>query len=215
MNYFDIIWHMRNIHKVVWCMRFFKLEVQEMGVVPGKDCILWTEGVSTCICILVQGTINEKPYLAMFHWDGLPSNFDRSSPHLALQLEAIVLRIFDSLRVYIKQRMGGREKPIMTSCICIGGERRSETLSGTELEVEALNTYGMNACSRYFTVTSDATFLNHHFLTTGSLSLRVVFSPDRVYWCDDREPFIEASSSEVSAEEELDECGFSTYVGHI
>ncbi len=190
-------------------MRFFKIEEQEIGVVPGKDCVLWTEGLSTCICILVRGTIDRKSYLAMFHWDGFPCHLDRCAPNLASQLEGIVLRIFDALKLEIKRKMSSLKKPVMTSCICIGGEKRSESLSGTELEVDALNTYGMTACKRYFKVKKGATFLSHNFLTTGSVSLRVVFSFERLYCCDDSVPFEESNDTEQL------ECGVSSRIYHV
>ncbi len=170
-------------------MRLYFIEQEEVRVVPARQSMLVTEGVSTCICILMRGHIDAKPFLAMYHWDGLPFGFTVTPEAIGAVLQSVVTRIESAIRLQMK-------KLDMTAqldyCHCVGGERRTADLSGTELEVQMLQEHLERVCAKYFIVKPTTEYIHSNFLTEGNVSLRVMLTATEVRWQDDRLAYVES-----------------------
>lgn len=146
------------------------------------DNSLVTDGVSTCICIMVLGRVESKQFLAMMHWDGFDHTFDKNASHARELAGLKVHSLFADLAGEISSQLiplrhDKRVKVTLSldQLALIGGERAQDRLSGTELEVEALK-QAKHYCESYFKVSDDALFIEDYYSTSGDHSLKIVFS---------------------------------------
>ena len=170
-------------------MRLFHIEQEAVRVVPARQSMLVTEGVSTCICILMRGHIDAKPFLAMYHWEGLPFGFTGTPEAIEALLQNVVTRIESTIRLQMKKPRTIAE---LDYCHCVGGERRTADLSGTELEVQMLQEHLARVCAKYFIVKPITEYVHSNFLTEGNVSLRVMFTATEVRWQDDSLAYAES-----------------------
>lgn len=165
-------------------MQYTKVEQEEMVVVPAESNLLWTEGVSTCICLMMFGRVSARKFIAMYHWDGFATTMSKNDSDA---LKGAIFNIFRRFRLIIRKIMCSFDKPQLDFFYHVGGERATCGLSGTELEVQELNKHAVVAAKKYFDFSKHVFFGGRHFLTHGDKSLRVKLSFARFSYADDRE----------------------------
>lgn len=167
--------------------RLTKVQQNEMAVVEivtGKE-ILYTVGVSTCVCLAVKGQYGAHPFLALLHWDGFNLNFDKHAPALEdrafIEIDLLMRRFVTTIKnsFAASQRF---ERPELNYIFLIGGEKRASNLSGTELEVEILKKYLPILCGKYFSVWSNTLFEYRNYLTDGAQcqTVNVIMRPSGI-----------------------------------
>jgi len=168
-------------------MQTIKVEQEELVIVTldAQEKELITEGVSTCICFLAKGWVGRIPFLAMYHWDGFPERFDKFHPEAEILGLSVVKNIIKNIAQSIHQtskrenqmfsRSQNQSPPQLQALYLVGGERSSEYLSGTELEVEILKKYAKTCCDQYFTLLPNSIIEHFHYLTCGSQSKSICF----------------------------------------
>lgn len=178
-------------------MHSIKVEQEEMIVIPAETGFLWTEGVSTCICLVLLGEVAARKFIAMYHWEGCSTTFDKNA---SKDLKNVIFNIFRKFRRTILETMTSRDKPELHFFYQIGGEKATSDLSGTELEVQGLRQYAVPASKKYFKVSESGFFGGRNFLTHGSQSLRVKFSLNLLSCEDDEKTDPELDDSESNTD---------------
>ncbi len=168
-------------------MNYTKVEQEEMIALEAENNGLWTEGISTCIGIMIQGSVDSKPFIAMYHWEGFSAYFDKKSASPAT-LKSEIAKVFRSLRNEIRKSLGSNTRPILNCVFHVGGEKETEELTGTALEVETLQRYGCVAVKKYFKCHDGFVFKGRNFVTEGNESLRLKFVLDNVMIVNDNTP---------------------------
>lgn len=99
---------------------------------------LITNGVSTCICLMVKGTMGGVGYIGMHHWDGFDLSFNKHAPNAKKNAMRVINQLISNLSNAVLEEMRQyavlpTEKPGLDAFITVGGERASkqEELSGT------------------------------------------------------------------------------------
>lgn len=142
-------------------------EIVVIEIETGKE-VLYTEGVSTCICILAKGQYGTHPFLAMYHWDGFSDNVNRQDLNVMNYAKCGIQSVISFFSAKIKHSFFSlypNEKPELEAMYIIGGEKGTPDLSGTELEVLALKLFLPEFCNAYFSVHSETKLLYKNFLT--------------------------------------------------
>lgn len=178
------------------------VEMGECVVLPvnDKDSCLKTEGISTCIALIFKGTIDEIPYIGLYHWAGFCGD------------EADVLLIndlFEEIALEIQSEFSLQDKPPnLESLFVIGGERQQVEedgtllISGTANEVQLLKQHSENCCQVFFDVENlEITFLN--FLTSNTQSLEINVYRDKLNYRYEQSNFLESRKLKAITEIEF------------
>ena len=124
-------------------------EIAVSPIVTGDE-VLETSGISTCICIALQGTYSDNPFLLMHHWAGI-------DPIIAAHSDkSIIEMLIDEYFFKIEEQLGDKDteemiNPIIDKITIIGGQKKefdsagNTVLIGTEREVAALRDYFIEA----------------------------------------------------------------------
>lgn len=144
---------------------------------------LTTTGVSTCICILVKGHVDDTPYIGMIHWDGFSVDFDKSAENAEdtarEKIDDVIFCLASAVLTEMKdyQEVPDDEKPPQLDAIYfIGGEHAVVGgVSGTELEVEALKSCARDSCQEYFETSNATMYYYDNYRTSGTNFLDLVF----------------------------------------
>ncbi len=150
---------------------------------------LITTGVSTCIAILAKGEANGIDYIALYHWEGFNASFNKNAED-ALQLtQNHIHDVFIKIREEISCEfvMSPLDKPGLDALHIIGGQHGTENVSGTDLEIKALENYASEACAENFNV-SDYMQITWECFTDETDSLTIRFSADDIDIIFDEHP---------------------------
>jgi hypothetical protein len=177
--------HLKRIKKILvdmYKMRFSKKE----------NVVLYTEGVCTCIAFAIKGFYacqNESNSLQFFcglyHWSGFAEGV--SGKDQFDQAAAQLHRFFYNLRneLHLKSDL----PLVITELHFIGGERRQETLQGTEQEVIALKKALTKIDFEEECISfSRGAICHSNFLTSGDQSLTISVSTSEISYVFDDEP---------------------------
>jgi hypothetical protein len=148
---------------------------------------LETHGVSTCICLMIIGHQEDNSsFIGMYHWPGFEREFNspgytisnaiRDLTHFLVIEARKHLHILPSAPVFLDHffSVGGEVKQTATD-----GEL---LVSGTELEVTALNTYIIQHCKRFFVVSENSRFSTKNYLTKDDEFLNITLSAAGPSW---------------------------------
>ena len=178
-------------------------EMVVIEIVSGKE-ILVTEGVSTCICIMIHGQYGAHPFLAMYHWDGFDVSFDKNDPEVWLRandkIDMMIMRYVGKIKQTFTSRYAN-EKPQIQAMYIAGGEKATPEQSGTELEVVSLRRFLPAICRQYFEITAESKLSFQNFLTgdNQSYAFDIEFSPRGVNLILEK-PHIEDNADLTSTE---------------
>ena len=157
------------------------VEMSEIVVYPIKigNEVLETEGISTCICIALKGTYQDKPFLLMHHWDGLESR--KKSVEDQLVMEGLI----DTYFFHIEQTLGAKGSsgipiiPIIDTIAVIGGQKMEMSpegeilLTGTEREIILLNQWFLASLAKLKSLAPTVRYHFAPFVTEGEDSVTV------------------------------------------
>jgi hypothetical protein len=166
---------------------------------------LATDGISTCIGIMFNGTIGNRQFLAMYHWAGFDTQLNKDNLDDQVKAERELKSIFKTLAFRIKF-WGRAGKPNLNQLHLIGGEQKQEHLSGTEMEVNAL--FKAEEYSKlYFNVLDNFTCKRDHYLTTGTDTLMLVLSSSGVTgtkdeYCDSESEYSDESDDSDDSDDQ-------------
>ena len=155
-----------------------EVEQDEMLVLANKKgrLVLTTEGVSTCICLLIRGRVGGVPYIGMYHWPGFDESFDRKAPDVRAQAKEEVYGIISRLANMALETMSqyntdSEPAPQLDYFHIIGGQHAVLTSVdasvGTELEVATLKKYAEDICDACFITFSDTVYRYDNYQTEG------------------------------------------------
>ena len=163
------------------------VEQAELIVVADNvdDTVLITQGISTCICLCAKGLVGGMPFLAMYHWEGFSDDFDKQAEDAENKALLEVNDLFDKFSSHIIRAFKQHSLPQLHAMYLIGGEKATPDLSGTELEVETLESYVKNLADEYFDTSADLLIKHQHYLTDESNSLSIQFTWDDTLILDD------------------------------
>jgi hypothetical protein len=190
-------------------MKYISVHQEELIAVRGDDSTTLTAGgVTTCICIMVKGTVGSLPCIAMYHWDGFPVAHEIANDQNMIRqvFMAISQAMILAMRAYLPHTKK-LKLPVLEALYLIGGERATPDLSGTEREVSALKAYAQTACELFFITSVDTAYHADHYLTQNSEVIRVFFSYQTTTYAFD-ESFVSDDESKLDddASHQSDSC---------
>lgn len=148
-----------------------------------KHPFLITNGVSTCICILLKGSIGGVEFIGMYHWSGFGLNLNKKASVAKVKaierINDLIYTLSNTVRHEMEQYASSSTVPKLDAFYVIGGQRASEgevCQSGTELEISVLTAAAEDICSDYFYTSSDTLFRFDNYQTSGTEAMSIVFS---------------------------------------
>jgi hypothetical protein len=176
--------------------------------------LLLTEGISTCIAIILHGRVNGRNFCAFYHWPGFPD-------YIRLNIETEGISAIYNVFINIEEKI--RKKFIITSSYpititaitIIGGEKKQINehdelkISGTEAEVNLLKKYTAEICTEMFEVNPGVNPVFRNFLTKGASSIDIQVYANSIHYQKDSGKFFDQtrkdSRKRKSQEAEPDE----------
>jgi hypothetical protein len=157
-------------------------------LIDDPDICLKIERLSSSMCLLARGHVGFVPFLSICYWDGLSTEFDKLAPNAARYARdniAIVIANYASdvlshMRVFNPLQL----KPHLDMFCVVGGERATEDLSGTELEVETFRQHAQKLCQKFFITSDETTYDVKSYMTQGVQTMNVTFSKEHLILVD-------------------------------
>ena len=163
--------------------------------------ILQTGGVTTCICLLIYGLLeNNALFMGMYHWSGFDLEGSSSAVDEKTLVNSLVARLFYSAQQQLEHPANVRL--YLDKLYIVGGERRQLApngelvLSGTEADVSALKKYTTSQCKDFF-VTKKANFYTANFLTKNDQDLTITMNAAKPTWVINNNPTAAASEEDI------------------
>ena len=157
-----------------------KVEMDDIGIlsVQSGDEILKTNGISTCICLMLKGTFLDKNFILMHHWSG----FVNHKTHPKRAMESLVSRYNMALDDYFENDSDEFIKPLIVDVSIIGGQEKQlndegELLcSGTSAEIKAIQQLFLETLQEEFSLHVNLKTQFKPFVTKDEESLTVSFN---------------------------------------
>lgn len=167
------------------------IEMSEVIACPirtGEEKLI-THGISTCICIVLKGTFDSKPFLLMHHWAGIdaPGSDEENIEELISTYSNIIAMKFDDEDEDDDEDDEDDEAPSISINVIgiIGGERAvieggELSLTGTEREITALNRYFREQLTSQGYLAADCEWRFHPFLKKDDEAITVLINASGV-----------------------------------
>ncbi|BCA96861.1 hypothetical protein TUM19329_32220 [Legionella antarctica] len=181
-----------------------RVDMDQMLFTSDEETVLITNGITTCIAFIAQGSFWDEEeddmvdFCGLYHWSG----FRRVDTPLDQQAKNALLYFFKTLTSYTGIDRG--EKITIDTLCFIGGEKEQRDsdngliVTGTEAEVYLLKqaVREFNFVAHQFIIASE-NISHHHFLTEGEQSISIKLTLDAIN-CK-----VESPEPYNSSEEEL------------
>ena len=147
---------------------------------------LQTDGVGPCLCITLQGTIEEQPFIFIHHWPGFSDRKRRKDSWKILNLTSSYFHNIATTYEYKFGELYDEAKILLDQVVVLGGQKAEYdldgelSLTGTTREVDAIRAYKPQALRDTFSIAKTFRFAVSPYLTKNLEELKVRLSGDGV-----------------------------------